>query len=61
MSYLSEQQQKHILCFLFRMIVSKIQQLSMLQISNIRIPFSEEEERLLAMIPSHVNKVELVH
>jgi hypothetical protein len=43
------------------MIVSKIQQLSMLQISNIRIPFSEEEERLLAMIPSHVNKVELVH
>jgi hypothetical protein len=36
------------------MIVTKIQQLSMLQIENIRIPFSEEEERLLASIPSYV-------
>jgi hypothetical protein len=40
---------------LFRMIITKIQQLSMLQIENLHIPFSEEEERLLAFIPSYVN------
>ncbi len=37
------------------MIVSKIQQLSILQIENLHIPFSEDEERLLASIPSYVN------
>ena len=42
------------------MIVAKVQQLSMLQIESLRIPFNEEEERLLALIPSHVNTVELV-
>jgi hypothetical protein len=41
------------------MIITKIQQLSMLQIENVRIPFSDEEERLLATIPSHVNKMKL--
>jgi len=37
------------------MIITKIQQLSMLQLENLHIPFSEEEEQLLASIPSHVN------
>jgi hypothetical protein len=50
---------KYIYC-LFRMIISKIQQLSMLQIERLRIPFSEKEEQLLASIPSHVNKFILV-
>ena len=36
------------------MIITKIQQLSMLQIENLRIPFSKKEEELLATIPSHV-------
>ncbi|CAF0964358.1 unnamed protein product [Adineta steineri] len=36
-----------------KMIITKIQQLSMLQLENLRIPFSEEEERLIATIPSH--------
>ncbi len=45
-----------IICFfVLRMIVTKIQQLSMLQIEHLHIPFSEEEEQLLASIPSHVN------
>ncbi len=42
--------------YLFRMIIAKIQQLSMLQIENLHIPFNEEEERLIASIPSHVKK-----
>lgn len=37
------------------MIVAKIQQLSMLQIEHLHIPFSEEEEKLVASIPSYVN------
>lgn len=44
------------LIFLFRMIVAKIQQLSMLQIEHLHIPFSEEEEQLVASIPSYVNR-----
>ena len=39
---------------LFRMIVGKVQQLSMLQVESLRIPFSEQEEQLVASIPSHV-------
>ncbi len=38
------------------MIVAKIQQLSMLQIEHLHIPFSEEEEQLVASIPSYVNR-----
>jgi hypothetical protein len=38
------------------MIITKIQQLSMLQIEHLHIPFSEEEERLLAGIPSQVKR-----
>lgn len=38
------------------MIITKLQGLSILQIENLHIPFSEEEERLLASIPSHVIK-----
>ncbi len=37
------------------MIVAKVQQLSMLQIEHLHIPFSEEEEKLIASIPSYVN------
>ena len=42
------------------MIIAKIQQLTMLQIENLRIPFSEEEEQLIASIPSYVNKIKSV-
>ncbi|CAF2488361.1 unnamed protein product [Rotaria sp. Silwood2] len=36
-----------------KMIVTKIQQLSMSQIENLHIPFNEDEEQLLAAIPSY--------
>ncbi|CAF0803033.1 unnamed protein product [Rotaria sordida] len=36
-----------------KMIITKIQQLSMSQIENLHIPFNDEEEQLLASIPSY--------
>ena len=37
------------------MIVTRIQQLSILELEHLHIPFNEEEEQLLASISSHVN------
>lgn len=36
------------------MIVTKVQQLSMSEIETLHVPLSEEEEELIATIPSHV-------
>ena len=37
-----------------RMIMNKIQQLSMSQIENLQVPLNDDEEQLIATIPSHV-------
>lgn len=36
-----------------KMIMNKIQQLSMSQIENLQVPLNDEEEQLIATIPSH--------
>ena len=36
------------------MIIGKIQNLSMFQIEHLQIPFNQQEEELIATIPSHV-------
>ena len=43
----------------FSMVIKKIQQLSMSQIANLHVPLSDEEERLVASIPSHVSELNI--
>lgn len=40
-----------------KMIVTKLQRLSSLQIETVHIPFNDDEEELVASIPSHVNRM----